>query len=489
MQSSLRAPSKSTSSGRALRSLCFVFALLPAAAWAQHPASPAPQASVSKDESGSMGLEELERMLVPVLEGDADARKRGIDAVARLGPDAVPAITKKLAQLRKERAGGIFAALKLVKEAGRPGDGADLVDGLLRVQRSDGAGYKATLATAVLMRALVKIGTTPAARALVRIASAHDGALRPDVTRAVKVLGERAVPALIELRRAPEQDFKRWASVTLEALGKRIPGDAVQTTNSELLADVLRAYAEVHENDAVPVIISFVNTDRALVRQAARESILAFGGDALWKLREAYSNLTGKPPGDGWGPEQTAKELFSAYDRARLEEVYALLDQGLARQKEGKLELALADFDKVLARQPMLDRRAEMAPAYAARGEALVERSVSEALASYRKALRLEGTGPRAAKLQADIAFLEGKELQARGIADTEPFRRALALDPGHPGAQAELNRLDARSEERADHTRRYAAAGAVLALGIAGIFLFSGQSRPAPRRRDAIEG
>lgn len=429
-------------------------------------------------------------MIAAAVDSNGEAQKKAIDSLSRLGQDAVPALAKKLHELRKERQGGVFAAVKLVKEAngGKTApEGGDLVDGLLKVQKTDGGGYKATLAIALVYRTLAKIGTTPALRPVVQSANYHDGALRPEVTRMVKALGEKAVPALISLRRS-DQDLRRWAMVTLESMGKRVPGDAVQTQSGELLADVLRAYAEVHENDSVGVILSFVNTDRALVRQAARESLLQFGNDAVWKTREAYTNLTGKAPGEGWTAEQTAKELFSAYDRARLDEVYTVLDEGLARWNEGKVDEALAAFDKVLARQPLIDRKVEMVPAYLKRGDELVEKNdLPNALAFYRKAARLEGQNPRAPKIQAEIAYLEGKELQTRGIADTEPFRRALTLDPGHPRARLELDRLEAASEDKSDHTRRYAAAGAILALGVMGIFLFGGKS-PRSRKR-SLEG
>ena len=429
-------------------------------------------------------------MIAAAVDSNGEAQKKAIDSLSRLGQDAVPALAKKLHELRKERQGGVFAAVKLVKEAngGKTApEGGDLVDGLLKVQKTDGGGYKATLAIALVYRTLAKIGTTPALRPVVQSANYHDGALRPEVTRMVKALGEKAVPALISLRRS-DQDLRRWAMVTLESMGKRVPGDAVQTQSGELLADVLRAYAEVHENDSVGVILSFVNTDRALVRQAARESLLQFGNDAVWKTREAYTNLTGKAPGEGWTAEQTAKELFSAYDRARLDEVYTVLDEGLARWNEGKVDEALAAFDKVLARQPLIDRKVEMVPAYLKRGAELVEKNdLPNALAFYRKAARLEGQNPRAPKIQAEIAYLEGKELQTRGIADTEPFRRALTLDPGHPRARLELDRLEAASEDKSDHTRRYAAAGAILALGVMGIFLFGGKS-PRSRKR-SLEG
>lgn len=83
--------------------------------------------------------------------------------------------------------------------------------------------------------------------------------------------------------------------------------------------------------------------------------------------------------------------LFAAYDRARLEEVYSLLDAGLAKEKEGKRDDAIAAFDKVLARQPMIDRRAEMVPAYAARaGKSADKNDLGGALA-----LVSQGRAPR----------------------------------------------------------------------------------------------
>ena len=120
-----------------------------------------------------------------------------------------------------------------------------------------------------------------------------------------------------------------------------------------------------------------------------------FGQDAVWKLREAYSNVTGKSAPENWQAPQIAKELFSAYDRLRLQEVYGLLEEGLAKEKEGKLEEAIAAFDKVLARQPLLDRRGEMVPAYVAFAKTLEESDAPRSLSLLRKALRLWPESPR----------------------------------------------------------------------------------------------
>jgi len=171
---------------------------------------------------------------------------------------------------------------------------------------------------------------------------------------------------------------------------------------------------------------------------------------------------------------------FAAYDRFRLQEVYGLLEDGLEKDKEGKPDLAIAAFDKVLARQPMLDRRGEMVPAYLAQAQKIEESDGAAALAILRKAARLAPEGPRITQINAEIAYLEGKDLLARGINDTEPFKRALALDGAHAKARAELDRLDSASVDRESRTKQVAAAAGVLLLAVLGILLFGGARRRA---------
>jgi tetratricopeptide (TPR) repeat protein len=315
-------------------------------------------------------------------------------------------------------------------------------------------------------------------RQLVKVAGDHNGAFRPEITRQLRALGDRSVPALIETRKDSSSELRHWAYNQLEAMGKRIPGDAVQTKDNQVLADVLHAYGAIHDLDAVPVILSFVSSDRLQVRTAAREALTSFGQDAVWKLREAYANLTGKAAPEGWPAADVAKELFAAYDRVRLQEVYGLLEEGLKKEKDGKVDEAVVAFDKVLARQPLLDRRIEMVPAYLAQASSLEESDAPAALAMLRKAARIAPDGPRITQIRAEIAYLEGKDLVARGIPDTEPFKRAIALDPTHVKARAELARLEATVDERQSRTRTVAAAAGVLLVAVIGILLFGGRRR-----------
>lgn len=463
----------------------FVMTLLASAAFAPaataEETSRAATAAPSAPKDEGMADADLEKMLAPLVSDDVETRRAAAKSVEALGQDAVEAITRQLATQRKATPGTVAAALKVARDAaGKPPE-LDYCDALLTT-KSDGPGYAPAVTSATLLRALARIGTTPALRQLIKVAGDHNGALRPEVARHLKALGDKAVPALIETRKESSSELRRWAVSQLEGMGKRIAGDAVQTKDNQVLADVLRAFANVHDIDALPVILSFVNSDRIQVRAAARDAIAKFGQDAVWKLREAYSNLTGKAAPDGWQAPQIAKELFAAYDRLRLQEVYGLLDEGLAKEKEGKLDEAVAAFDKVLARQPMIERRGEMVSAYVAYADKLEETDPPKALAVYRKAARLWPESARMGHIEAQIAYLEGKELLARGIADVEPFKRALTLDPGHTKARAELARLETNVEERQERIRALAAAGAVIVVALAGILLFGG-GRRRPRR------
>ncbi len=485
---------------RSAAALAFVVSLLAVSLSSSHAfaegASPASAASSlreaekAKDEAAAEA--ELDKHVANLASDDFETRKSAVAGIEGVSQDAVPAITKQLTSLRKTpQTAGVQSALKaardaLGKEANKDKDKdkdkeIDLLDALVKT-RSDGQGYRTAITTAALLRALAHIGTTPAVKQLVKVAVDHGGSLRSEVARHVKALGDKAIPALIETRKEPSSELRHWSFSQLEAMGKRVPGDAVQTKDNQVLADVLRAFANVHDMDALPVLLSFVNSDRIQVRGAARDALRAFGQDAVWKLREAYSNVTGKAAPEGWKADEIAKELFAAYDRLRLQEVYGLLDEGLAKEKEGKLEEAIAAFDKVLARQPMIERRGEMVPAYVAYAQSLEETDPPKALAIFRKALRLWPESSRAPQIEAEINYLEGKELLARGIADTEPFKRALALDPGHEKARAELNRLETNVEERQERFRALAAAGAVVVVALLGIILFGGRKKGRPR-------
>ncbi|NOU31675.1 MAG: hypothetical protein HOO96_27555 [Polyangiaceae bacterium] len=440
------------------------------AAASSAPSTPAPTGAEAR---AALSQDELSAMLAKVTgDGELPARQAAVKDVVNLGQDALPAIHKRLEAERRTSTIGVSNAMKALKEEneGRMNaDGFDLVEAVFRSKKKD-AGAKTILVTATLIRTLARIGSTQATRELVALTDDHGGAFRPEITRQVKALGEVFVPALIEARRS-SQEIRRWANLQLEGLGKKTAGDAAQVKSSQVLCDVLRAFGNIHDVEALAVILSFVNSDRAQVRAAAREALASYGGDGLWKLREAYQNLTGKPTPDGWGAEQVAKELFLAYDRVRLQEVYDLLESGLKKQKEGDLDGATQDFDKVLARQPLLDRRSEMVAGYMAYGAKNAEADRVKALAVYRKAARLDPDKDRKAQIDSQIAYLEAMELETRGVYDAAMFKSALQLDPTNDKARAELERIEFDAEAKQEKSRRVFAGIAVLVIAILGIF------------------
>jgi tetratricopeptide (TPR) repeat protein len=444
---------------------------------------------------------ELDAALAKAASAKEDERQAGLTALREAGPSMLPAIARKLGELRKSldreaAAALITEARKRGRSAKGPqaGEGAPAGKGKAAGDEGEGAGreaggdwlafvtaaprpgdaaYRDLVAVLAAERALVEIGTTPAVRELVNVFVYFGDLFRVDVQHMVARLGDRALPALLEARRHDAEKVRRWAAGRLDALGKAIPGEAVQVTDPQVLADVLRAYGRGRDVDALRVIVSFAGSDRAQVRDAAREALSNYGDAAVWQLREAYENLLGQrpPPGSPW--DKLAAELFEAHDRARLAEVYALFDEGLELGRAGRLDEMADRFDRVLARAPTFERRAEMVPGYLSLARSVDAADPAKALVLARKALRLDPEGAHAKALASYVLTLEGEAQLARGLADAVPFQRAAELDASNGRARADLARLERGPGLAPPGVYRYAAAAAVALVALAGaIFL-----------------
>ena len=290
----------------------------------------------------------------------------------------------------------------------------------------------------------------------------------------------RASAALIELHGDASPEKRTWAKDVLEALGKRTPGDTVQTTNDQVLVDVLHAYAAIHDLDALSVVLSFVNSERLPVRAAAREATLAYGADAEAKVRTTYAALSGERAPEGADAADVARRLFDTYDKYRLRDVYTLLDAGLTKQRDGDLDGAIADFDNVLARQPLLDHGKDVVAAYVEYAEAIEPSDHRRAKDYLRKALRLamDEAGPRLNHIQSEIRFLDGADLMSQGIVDTAPFEQRWCSNPANSHARAQLNRLRADATSRRNREGRIAAAVGAAGLTFLTVGLFNADGR-----------
>ncbi|WP_437732871.1 hypothetical protein [Sorangium sp. So ce1335] len=411
-----------------------------------------------------------------VKKGSGDAKKDG----------------KKAATDEKKGAGDTRKDAKADQGAKKADDDKDDTEGdwldfMLAVPRPRDSAWRDVVKLLAMVRVLAADGTTPAVRELIALHAYFGELLRIDLQRQIAKLRDKAVPALIEARQHDAKIVQRWASKQLDLLGRAIPGEAIATNDTQILADVLRAYGRVRDVDAMRAILSFCNSDRARVRDAAREAISAIGEPGIWQLRDAYLNLTGNKPPREWSWDRVARELFATYDRARLAEVYQLMDEGVAAASANKLAEATDAFDKVLARAPLFERRKEMVGAYVERAKSLGDDRREDALAMLRKALRLDPTGEHAGKIEAEIAYLEGVLLIERGTPDKFVLERAIELDPAHTGAKAALASLGDKVAERKSQKNRYIAAGAVgFAAMLAMFFIARRRSAPAPSPRQA---
>jgi tetratricopeptide (TPR) repeat protein len=396
--------------------------------------------------------------------GSAEPATRRSAAVAlrSIGPASTREAGLALAELRK--AGSDPGVSAILLELRREGGHEDDLVGALLAAPSPGVSYKTTLTIACLVDALARIGTLDAVREIVLVASDQAGALRPEVRRQVRRLGERATAALILASRDPQRDLARWASGELEAMGKKVPGDAVQTRSNQVLVDVLSAYGATRDLDALSAVLSFTNSDRSQVRDAARGAVFAFGDAALPKVREAYANLLGGAPAPGGPVAEVERALFAEDDRLRLQEVYAVMAAGLSAEAAGDHAAAVDAFERVLSRQPLFERAPEMVPAFVALAKSEEDRDPLAAAAHYRTALRLAPDGPRAAQVTSALDYLEGERLKAHGVTDPTLFERAASADPGNIKAHDELARIADGKSLRELSIRRYEEWGAVAA-------------------------
>ncbi|MBI4953557.1 MAG: hypothetical protein HY908_16150, partial [Myxococcales bacterium] len=469
---------------------------LPARAWAQPAASTRPEPSASVP--GELPLAPLPKLadvkLPPASPGavqSLDARlsqlvgtkaSDPVEAKLDLGfltadpdPALVSAIAARLEEMR-ERFDGKKAvdvlrearelgkrALKKHKRKGSDDEEGDWLQFLLALGKRDSEVWQGSVELYGMLRVLEAVGTTPAARLMIETFSYFGELVRIDLQRAFARLKDRAVPALIEAKQHDAKKVSRWARQELDALGRAIPGEAVQTTDPEVLADVLRAFGRVRDVEALGPILSFCNSERIALRQAAREAVSAVGKPAEWELESAYESLTGQKAPKDWTWDRTARELFRLYDKSRLDHVYKLMDEGVAAQGAERWADAVAAFDKVLAFLPLFERRAEMAPAYHGRAEQLLlEDKRAEALELYRKGLRLSPAGAQAPRTEARIAFLEAKALAEAGTPDVALLRRALELDPDYAPPRALLASLDEKTVAREERSLR-----TLYALGV----------------------
>jgi tetratricopeptide (TPR) repeat protein len=433
-----------------------------------------------QDLRSALDRDEAPRVLEAARKAGRKASKKGDDAkepkASKKGDDAKDAKEPKASKKGDDAKDAKEPKKSKKEKAHKDEDDADSdwLDFLLASPHPKDKTWGELVRLYGMTRMLSAVGSTPAVREMVQL-YAHFGELvRIDLQRQVAKLRDRAVPALIEARQHDAKSVQKWANKELDALGRAIPGEAVASNDPQVLADVLRAYGRTRDVDAVRVILSFCNSDRVQLREAAREAVAAIGEPGVWQVRDQYLGLTGEKPPRAWAWDRLAREVFGLYDKQRLAEIHKLMDEGVAAAGASKVVEAVDAFDKVLARAPLFERRREMVPTYVERAKQLEDGHREDALAMMRKALRLDPKGDRSKPIAAEIAYLEGELSIEQGSPDKTAFERALSLAPTHEGARKALASLEDKAVERQSHLQRYAAAAGIGVAALLAMILLA---------------
>ena len=221
---------------------------------------------------------------------DRSEASRALESARKAGRRSTPGVDTRAPKKRR-------------KEKARPEDDegdSDWLDFMLAAPKPSSKTWCQVTSLLGMDRMLTSVGTTPAVREIIGMYASFGELLRIDLQRQIAKLRDKAVAALIEGRQHDSKAVQKWSARQLDVLGRAIPGEAVASSDTQVLSDVLRAYGRTRDVDALRVILSYANSDRAQLRDAAREATVAIGEPGVWQLRDQYLGLTGEKPPRGW---------------------------------------------------------------------------------------------------------------------------------------------------------------------------------------------
>jgi tetratricopeptide (TPR) repeat protein len=431
-------------------------------------------------------LAEVDALLQRITAPDATDREAAVRELLEAEPKHVPAVRFRISSVADAADKEAMKRLLLKTrhelrehkddEDEKPSAGIDYLARLVQEPEPKSQAWRDLTSVLALLRMLESVGSVEAVRGLVDVYARFGEFLRITTQNALARLGERAVPALIEAQRHPAEKISKWAVRQLDMLGKGIPGEAVQTQDQAVLADVLRAYGRTRNPDAVRIVVSFVSSERAQVREAARQAVALMGEVASWQLRDTYENVVGKKPPRDWAWERTARELFAEFDRLRVARVGKLFEAGQAARAKGDYAAMRENFDQLLAYDPHFEQSSELAAGYVELAKSSEDKARADAIAALRRAERLD---PSNKSVLGERLALEAEELEERGISDATLLERALEADPQNARAKAALQRFERGEPKRSESARQIAALAILGAAALAIAFLLL--RRPAP--------
>jgi hypothetical protein len=392
-------------------------------------------------------IQELSAKLNGLFPDEAESSDGAMAELVEVRPQIVAAIRQRLLQLAeradKEKMKRLYADARRETHGKRdsvntdgtggfiPND-ASVLQTLLRAPHPKDPAWRDCVLLAAMLRMLSASGTVEGARELVTAYAKFGEFIRVEVQQRLSDMKDRALAALIEARRHPAEKVARWAGLRLDQMGRAIPSESVRTDDFEALADILRAYGRVRDPDAARIIVSFANSERTQLRAAARQAIVLLGSVGMWQLRDAYEDVVGRRPRRDWTWERTARELFGEFDRLRLARVYGTYVEGLRHLEKGELELMGRAFDLVLAKDPLFEKRSQMATGYFRLAQFWRDRKPQAAMEALMRVDRLSSDESLAKQARSLTLTLRAMQSTAHGVFDTNRLTYALELDPNN---------------------------------------------------------
>ncbi len=360
------------------------------------------------------------------------------------------------------------------------GERFDLTATLLRMRAAGDTnpGLAPAIEAAALIQTLAATHDSLAFRPLVAFALQCDGAFKPDIQREFRSAGGAGLAGLILERSNPRPEVRELVRTWTEEMGYDDPSRMVQEKSRPALAQILTAFAEVSDFEAMPLVLSFANDESTVVRRAAREAIRRFGRNIIWQLRDAYRASMGQDPEPGWSADDIASRLFAASDEVRLARARTDLAGAESAARAGNYPEMRRLVAEALSREPDLQDRDRVAGWFRDWGQRLIDGSrFGEARDALLAAAALDPASLAAGAL-FDLA--EARELEAAGLPAAPAYRRVLAEDPENRLAAARLRALE---DPRGPLGTRLLRAGgilvvAALAYGLLRIHFRSGGTR-----------
>jgi len=433
---------------------------------------------------------ELDRWALMLADENGSAREEAIEGFLTLNEDSIPEVRRRTVRFPELDATEAYRAVTAFRHkvgSLRADENVDIVPGVGPRLAEDRSPMTVAMAERLLLlRAMERIGTPEAGQAIADLIGRDYNAFRWECRRIVQRMGPKALPILLGVRGHGSRGVRRWVRWGIEELGLEEPGHAVQQEDARLLADILRAYGEARDMNAMTVVASFTTHDRRQVRSAARWAMERFGRNAIWQLRRVYRNVTLEAADGSWGWRETMEALYEFDDEKRRAPVREDLQAGFLALESGDLASMRTHFDRVLRRAPDLPTRSEMAPGYGALGQKLSsEDRIGDAERAFRRAMLLAPEHVEAPRWEAELAFIEAQRNLAAGIVDLTSYRKAVALNPEHVQAQSSLALFEKIGRKRVPERRTWPATLGAIFLTLLSLLFFVklglGRARAAP--------